>query len=187
MFRYKRKSSPLVAVVEGIGPLVVPEIGNPFIEVGFLDKIRGVREKFQLVLAGFGDAVELKVLEDVVGKTSYTVTAPTYLALAEADPGEAATGASLTESNYTGYQRKSVAAADWNSAAAGAISTANVLTFANCTGGSSVVTNWALCSAGPARLTAADVIFFGTCTSTTINTTQTPPTVAAGALSATLD
>lgn len=176
-------------VVPGIGEIALPEKGKPIpgIDVSF----KGVREKFQLVMAGFANSYEVKVLEHVAGKTDTNVVTPIYLGLGEADPTETATGAAPgTESNYTGYTRASIAAAGWNSASAGApssITNASTITFPNCTAGSSVVTHWFLCTGGPARNAAGDVIMFGTVTSTTINTTQTPPTVAAAALSMTLD
>lgn len=165
--------------VPGVGDLALPDRG-----ISLWTPLKGALQEIKLVLAGFSNAVELKVLEDIVGKTSYTVTAPTYLALTTVAVGETDTAGTLTEATYTGYARKSVAAADWNSASAGAITTANVLTFANCTAGTSTIIGWAVVSSSAG---AGDVIMFGTCTSTVISTTQTPPTVAAGALSLALD
>lgn len=140
-----------------------------------------------IFLAGFSDAVEKKVLEHIVGKTTYTVTAPTYLALVTVAVIEGDTAGTLTEATYTGYARKSVAAADWNTAGGGAtsaITNANAITFAACTAGTSTVIGWALCSSSSG---AGDVIMFGTCTSVVISSTQTPATIAISALSLGLD
>lgn len=137
-------------------------------------------------MPGFSDAVEVKVLDDITGVTSYSVTAPTYLALTTVAVTDSMTAATITEASYTGYARKSVASADWAASVSGAGTKANTnsLTFAACTAGSSTVIGWALCSSSSG---AGDVIMYGTCTSTVISTTQTPPTVAVGALSLAVD
>ena len=139
---------------------------------------------------GFGDAVELKILDHVFGDGTYAAVTP-YLALTTAAVNESDVAASMAggtgEANYTGYLRKAIAAADMSAAAAGSKTNGLAITFDACTGGSAVVIGWAVVSAGPARLAAGDVVLFGTCTSTTISTTQTPATVAPGGLVANLD
>lgn len=136
-------------------------------------------------MAGMSDAVELKVLELLVGKNPYTVTAPLYLALTTVAVTDAMTAATLTEANYTGYARKSVAAADWGAAAAGQIANSNTITFANCTAGTSNVIGFALVTSATG---AGDVQFYGALgTPLTVSVTQTPVTFAAGALVLTAD
>lgn len=134
-------------------------------------------------MASFSDYSENKLLDHVLGKTSFTMPATVYLALCTAVPTDASTGSTITEANYTGYARKQVAAADLNAAASGSSSNANAITFANCTAGSSTIIGWALCDA----LTVGNVLCWGTATSTVISTTQTPATVAISGLVVTLD
>lgn len=134
-------------------------------------------------MASFSDYYETHVLDHVLGKTELTKVTPIFLALCTVVPTDASTGSTLTEATYTGYARKSVAAADWNAASAGQSTNGNAITFAACTGSSSTIIGWALCDA----VTAGNVIVWGTCTSTVISTTQTPATVAVGGLVVNLD
>ena len=134
-------------------------------------------------MAGFSDAVENKVLDHVFGDGTYTVTSPVYLALTTVAVTDTMTGSTITEANYTGYSRLAINATDMNAASGGSKTNGNALTFPACTAGSSTVIGFAICSAS----TGGDVILYGTLPSVTISTTQTPATIAAGALTATLD
>src|SRR4029077_11088323 len=127
-------------------------------------------------MAGRSNAVELKVLELLVGKTAYTVTAPLFLALTTSAVAETDTAGSITEAAYTGYARKSVAAADWGAAAAGQIANVNAITFAACTGGTSTLLGFALCTSSSG---AGDIQAFGTLPSLVVSPTQTPVTFPA--------
>jgi hypothetical protein len=135
-------------------------------------------------MAGLSNAVELKVLELLVGKTAYTVTAPLFLALTTVAVAETDTAATITEANYTGYARKSVAAVDWGAAAAGQIANVNAITFAAVTGGTSTIIGFALCTSASG---AGDIQAFGTLPSLVASTTQTPVNFAPGALVITAD
>ncbi len=84
----------------------------------------------------------------------------------------------------TGYARKALAAADGSAAAAGSKTNSAAQVFAGCTAGTSTVIGWAVVSTATG---AGTVIMFGTCTSTVISTTATPPQVAASGLVANLD
>jgi hypothetical protein len=98
-------------------------------------------------------------------------------------PTSTSTGASANEANYTGYGRQTIAAAGWNAstAATPSVSTnAATITFGNCTGGTSTLLGFEICDS--ATIAAGNALWYGTLTSTVISTTQTPPTVAAGAL-----
>ncbi len=89
----------------------------------------------------FSDYLENKVLDHVFGKTAYTM--PTvYVGLSTADPLDS--GAGLAEPTGGAYARVATTGADWNAAAAGAISNANALTFAQATGSWGTVTHFAL-------------------------------------------
>lgn len=145
---------------------------------------RRAREKL-IQWAGFSDAMENEILDSIFGDhaTINLFTAPTYLALTTVAVAEGDTGSTITEANYTGYARKSVEAADMGAASGGSKANVNQLQFANATAGSSTVIGWAQCSAAA----AGKIGLFGTCTSTTISATQTPATIAVGALSGSLD
>jgi hypothetical protein len=136
-------------------------------------------------MAGFSNAYENLVLDHITGKAS--LSSPTvnglYLALCTVAPGETDTGSTLTEASYTGYARKQIVPADMTSASSGETHNNTTETFADCTAGSSTIIGWALCTAS----SAGSVVIFGTCTSTTISTTQTPATVASSGLSLSLD
>lgn len=136
-------------------------------------------------MPGMSNGVEVKVLEHLVAKTSYTMpTSPLYLALVTVTVAETDTAATITEANYTGYARKSVAGTDWGSASAGQIANANAITFAACTAGTSTVIGFALVTSSSG---AGDIQAFGTLTSFVVSTTQTPVNFAAGALVITAD
>ena len=132
---------------------------------------------------GFSDGVETKILDHVFNDPSYTAPTP-YLALCTAVPTETNSAGTITEAAYTGYARLAVAAGDMGAAAAGAKSNSAALTFAACTGSTSTIIGWGICSSSSG---AGDLILYGSCTSTVISTTQTPATVAIAGLSATLD
>jgi len=134
-------------------------------------------------MASFSDYLEAAVLDHIFGDGTLTITAPTYLALCTSVPDDTKTGSTIVEANYTGYARKSIAAADMSAAAAGSKTNSAPITFAACTAGSSTIIGWALCDAA----TLGNVLCWGTCTSTVISTTQTPATIAASGLVVSLD
>lgn len=80
------------------------------------------------------DYLENKLLNEVVGKTAYTM--PTaYIALLTAVPDDADTGATLTEpSTGDGYARITTSGASWAAASGGSTSNAAILTSATATG-----------------------------------------------------
>jgi len=81
-------------------------------------------------MGSLGDYAELKLLEHVVGKTSYAM--PTaYIALSTGDFGE--TGVTTSEpATNCGYIRQATSAGHWSSAAAGAIVNAGAITMPQC-------------------------------------------------------
>lgn len=90
------------------------------------------------------DYLENALLDHVTGKSAYTQ--PTaYVALCTAEPGEANSGAGISEvTNSNNYARKSTAAGDWNSASAGATANANPITFNQASGSWGTVTHFAI-------------------------------------------
>jgi hypothetical protein len=136
--------------------------------------------------AGYADATETLIVDPENGKGSaYTETAPWYMAAVTVAVTDADTGSTITEANYTGYARKSVAAADMNSAASpgGSATNANAITFAACTGGSSAVIGFAKCAAA----TVGRLIKYGTCTTVNVSSTQQPLSFAVGAFTTSVD
>lgn len=136
----------------------------------------------------FSDYFELEVLNAAFGDGGSMPSAPTYLALCTTEPTDASTGATIVEAGYTGYARKAVAAADMSAATGpspGTKTNSNAITFDACSGSSSVIVGWALCTTSGTG--TGNVIAWGSCTSTTISTTQTPATVGVGGLVVTLD
>jgi len=95
----------------------------------------------------FSDYAELKILDHLVGKTSFTM--PTaYLALSTADPTDS--GAGMAEPSGGAYARKVTAGSDWAAAASGANQTAENLTFTTATGAWGTITHFALYDAATA-------------------------------------
>lgn len=130
------------------------------------------------------------IMDHANGKTSWTMPATVALALCTVVPDSSKTGATITEASYTGAGRQTIAGAGWNAASAGGAGVASTatnngaITFAACTAGSSTIIGWALCDS--ASTGAGNMLWWGSATSTVISTTQTPATVASGALSESL-
>lgn len=143
----------------------------------------GLPENIYVPIAGGAsksDYLENKDLDHNLGKTSFTMPSTVALALLTVTPTDSSTGSSVTEANYTGYARKAVAGSDLNAGSAGQTTSANTLTFAACTAGSSTIIAWILCDSSTTG--AGNALYWGTATSTVISTTQTPATIASGGL-----
>lgn len=134
-------------------------------------------------MAGFSQYLQQKVLDHIVGKTSFTM--PTaYVALLTAAPSTDASAP--TEATYTSYARKITAGADWNAATAATPSVttnAQAITFVTCTGGSSTVTHFSLMDA----LTAGNMLGWGALSSSLAVSNNIQPNFAIGTLTLTLD
>jgi hypothetical protein len=133
----------------------------------------------------FSDFYEAIILDAWNQKSSITAAAPWHMALVETTAvTDADTGSTLDEPGYTGYARKTIAAADMNagSGASGSVTNNAAQVFAACTAGTSTVIGFANCVA----LTTGQMRSYGTCASTVISTTQTPAQFAVGAYTATV-
>lgn len=133
-------------------------------------------------MSGFSQYVESHVVDHTNGKTAWTMPSANYLALCTTVPTSTSTGTTIVEANYTGYARAQITAGNWVAATAATPSvgtTSIAITFAACTAGTSTIIGFAICDA----LTVGNMLWWGTLTSTVISTTQTPATVAIGALS----
>jgi hypothetical protein len=95
----------------------------------------------------FNDYAENKILDHIVGKTSFTMPSTVYLALFTTAVNDAGGG---TEATGGSYARKLTAGSDWVAAAAGASSNATVITFVTPTGSWGTVTHFALMDASTA-------------------------------------
>jgi hypothetical protein len=125
-----------------------------------------------------------KLIDHLNGKTSFTMPTTVALGLWTVAPSSTSTGALASEAGYTGYARVTIAAAGFNAATAATPSVAtnaSTITFGNCTASTSTLAGFLVCDS--ATTGAGNALWYGTLTSVTISTTQTPPTVAAAALS----
>ncbi len=134
-------------------------------------------------MASKSDYLENKVLDHCLGDGAFTMPAAIYLALCTVVPTDASTGSTITEANYTGYARKQIQATDLSAASGGSKTNSAQLEFPACTGGSSTVIGFAICDAS----SGGNVLYWGTVTSKTIDTSNTPATIAASGLTVTED
>jgi hypothetical protein len=89
------------------------------------------------------DYTENKVLDHIVGKTSFTMPS-VWVALYTAAPSDAGGGTEVTGNNYS---RKATTGTDWAVAASGATSNAAIITFAVPSGSWGTVTHFSLMDA----------------------------------------
>lgn len=136
-------------------------------------------------MGSFSDYLENKLLDHIVGKTSFTI--PTvYIALCTADPTDAGTGASMNEvPNTNSYARKSTAGGDWDVAAAGAIANAVAIEFAQASGSWGTITHFALVDSGTHG--AGNMLAHGNLTASKVVTDGDTVIFAIGDLDITLD
>ena len=140
-------------------------------------------EGVPVAVSGVGQATMAKLIDHINGKTSFTMPATVAMALATATVASTMTGATITEAAYTGYARQTLAAAAFNAATGATPSVATnsgTITFGNCTAGTKTLLGFTLDDS--ATTGAGNVLWYGTLTSVTISTTQTPPTVGAGVM-----
>ncbi len=108
------------------------------------------------------DYLELKLLDQIVGKTDYTMPTAS-VALCTAAVTDAHTGATMTEvTDASAYARVATAGGDWNAAAAGSMSNANDITFTEATGAWGTVTHFAVLDS--AVHGAGNILFHGSLT-----------------------
>jgi hypothetical protein len=132
----------------------------------------------------FNDTTETKVLEHVVGKTSYTMPSTVYVALFTTAVNDAGGGTEVTGGSYA---RKLTAGSDWASAVSGAgtIANAAVITFVTPTGSWGTATHFAL-MASVSGTTTADYIGWSDLTSSQAIGTGNTVSFAIGALALSL-
>lgn len=131
----------------------------------------------------FSEYAAGKILQHALGSSSWTMPT-TYVGLWTSALTSASTGSTAGEAAYTGYTRVATSG-DWGSPTAATPETifnSSAITFPACTGSTSTVTYFGIFDAS----TAGNMIAWGSCTSTVISTTQTPPSFAINALELTL-
>jgi hypothetical protein len=129
-------------------------------------------------LSSFTDYTENKVLDHVVGKTSFTMPS-VWIALFTAAPSDTGGG---TEATGGSYARKSTAGADWAAASGGATSNANAITFVTPTGSWGTITHFALMDAA----TTGNMLAWGSLTTPQAVGTGNTVSFAVGELDITL-
>jgi hypothetical protein len=163
------------------------------LELGKVEKLRwpAIERKLALegvptnISSGMSQYLMSHLLDHSDGKTSFTMPAAVAMALLTAAPTSTSTGSSgITEAAYTGYARQTLAGSVFNAATAATpsvVTNATAVTFGNCTASTSTLLGFLLTDS--ATLATGNALWYGTLTSTVISVTQTPPTVAIGALS----
>lgn len=170
---------------DGDALVVVPGLGE-FIAHGLrasYDKHFGPRGADQTNL--YSQTTERDVLTAITGGTALSV-AGCFLALVTTAVVNTDTSASIVEVSYTTYARVDIHAS-FGAASGGnpaTIASNAPITFAAVTAGGGAIIGFAGCATSGIA-SAGRLNFYGTCTSVTVSTTQTPPTIASGALTVT--
>src|SRR5690242_4060466 len=103
---------------------------------------------------------ETALVKHIVRETAYSPAATLYLALCTADPGEAATGASMNEiANSNGYARTAIT---FGAVASRRVTQNATVTFPAATGGQGTATHWAVVDS--ATHGAGNVLAYGALT-----------------------
>jgi hypothetical protein len=121
---------------------------------------------------------------DAAGLQNSATAGSFYISLHTADPGEAG-DQSTSEASYTGYARVAVArtAGGWTRTSSTIANTA-LVQFAQCTGGSSIVTHFGI---GTDSTGTGNLLLKGALTSSLSISTGIQPQFAAGAMTASVD
>ncbi len=126
-------------------------------------------------MGSFTDFLEGEFLDHVFNKLSYTPPVTAYLALATADPTDAATGASMNECpNAFAYARTAITL---GAAAARRVTQSGAVTFPQASGGGwGTVTHWAIVST--ATWGAGDVLAHGAFVASKVVNDGNTPSIA---------
>lgn len=129
--------------------------------------------------------VAFALIGDATGLPESATAGSLYVALCTADPGEAATGASMNETTYTNYARVAVArsGAGWT-VTANAVTNAATVTFPECGTTGATLTHFAIVTSSSG---AGTVLYTGALTASRTIASGTTPSFAAGELDITED
>jgi hypothetical protein len=134
----------------------------------------------------FSNAAETAILNQVFKATALPWNGNTnlWLALCTADPGETATGASMSEATYGSYARVAVVRATDLTVSGATVSNTNLVQFPLCTSGSNVITHCAIVDSASG---AGNVLIKGVLNSSPTIATGVQPQFPAAGLVFTLD
>ena len=130
-------------------------------------------------MGSFSNYAEAKILDHIVGKTSFTMPANVYMALYTDVPSDAGGGTECSGGDYARVECSD----DWNAAAAGSIDNANDIDFVEASAAWGDVTSFALLDA----LTDGNFLAWGTLTATKTVASGNTAKFLAGELTITLD
>jgi hypothetical protein len=138
-------------------------------------------------MGSFSDYTEGKLLEEVVGKTEYTMPATVYVALTNSAISDANTTLTGIEpATAYGYWRQAAPPSYWSVYSSGAVTNTTAITFPTATGGNwGTLSYFALCdNSTPAT---PYVLAWGTLTSSKTINTSDQASFAAGDITLSLD
>lgn len=131
-------------------------------------------------MPGLSNAVENKLLDHLLGGTTYDPPDTLTIALVSVAVTESDTGGTITKLTYTGYADFSLThATHWNAASGGSKNNKAAIAFPQNTGSSQTAVGFAV-------LNGSDILVYGTLPSTAIGTNITPQ-FAISALTVTAD
>lgn len=135
-------------------------------------------------MGSLSDYAEAKILEHIVGKTSFTMPATVAIALFTVSPTDAGGGTEVANANA--YARKTTAGTDWNAAGTdGTIENATTITFTTPTGSWGTANSFALMDS--ATYGAGNMLAWSALTTPQAIGTGNTVSFAPGALVITLD
>jgi len=132
------------------------------------------------------DYLENELLDHVFKTGAYTQPTHVYVALLTSAPDDSSDGSDIAaiEADYTSYDR--VACDSWDAAASGATENTGAVNFPASTGGSSVVTHFALLD-GNAKTDADHCLYWGELAASRTISSGDTPSFAAGDIDITED
>lgn len=120
------------------------------------------------------------VINHLMGKASFTMPSTVYAALAISAITPATTGGTISEATYSGYARVAVPAASLSTASGGNMTNTVDILWPEVQSGSDIVVSVAFCTAAA----GGEILYYDADVgSVEVSTTQSPPTIKAGALS----
>jgi len=134
----------------------------------------------------FSNAAETAILNQVFKGTALPWNANTnlWMALCTADPGETATGASMSEATYGAYARVSISRSTDLTVSGATVSNANLVQFPLCTSGTNTLTYVAIVDSASGT---GNVLVSGILNSSPVISTGVQPQFPALGLVFTLD
>lgn len=131
-------------------------------------------------MGSFGDYAENKILDHIVGKTSFTMPATVAVGLFTVTPTDAGGGTEVTGGSYA---RKTTAGTDWDAASGGSIANAQALAFPTATADWGTVVAFGIFDA----TSGGNLLAWGAVTPNKAVASSDTASFAVGALTITLD